>query len=82
MEFLQHFGLNSLSDLPGIEELKTSGILDNSNGLASMVLPNLNEENEDIDQENLDDILRTELEVSDNFSSDDANLADINNDTF
>ena len=26
--FLEHFGLNSLDDLPGLEELKASGLLD------------------------------------------------------
>ena len=27
-EFLDHFGLESLSDLPGIDELKAAGLLD------------------------------------------------------
>lgn len=32
--FLIHFGLESVSDLPGIEELKRTGLLDNQQGLS------------------------------------------------
>lgn len=33
--FLDHFGLESLNDLPGIEELKAAGLLDSRQGLAA-----------------------------------------------
>lgn len=33
--FLDHFGLESLNDLPGIEELKVAGLLDARQGVAS-----------------------------------------------
>jgi segregation and condensation protein B len=33
--FLDHFGLESLNDLPGIEELKATGLLDSRQGLAA-----------------------------------------------
>jgi len=34
-DFLDHFGLEALSDLPGIDELKTAGLLDSRQGLAA-----------------------------------------------
>ena len=34
--FLDHFGLTSLSDLPGLEELKAAGMLDKRPGLTSI----------------------------------------------
>ena len=33
--FLDHFGLESLNDLPGIEELKAAGLLDSRQGMTS-----------------------------------------------
>ena len=33
--FLDHFGLESLNDLPGIEELKAAGLLDSKQGVAA-----------------------------------------------
>lgn len=33
--FLDHFGLESLNDLPGIDELKAAGLLDSNQGLAA-----------------------------------------------
>ena len=35
-EFLDHFGLSSVKDLPGMEELKSAGLLDRREGLASL----------------------------------------------
>ena len=35
-EFLDHFGLASVKDLPGMEELKSAGLLDRREGLASL----------------------------------------------
>ncbi len=37
-DFLQYFGLNSLQDLPGMEELKAAGLLDKKPILASMAV--------------------------------------------
>ncbi len=33
--FLDHFGLESLNDLPGVEELKAAGLLDSKQGMAA-----------------------------------------------
>ena len=37
--FLDHFGLVSLVDLPGLDDLKAAGLLDRRPGLTSIVLP-------------------------------------------
>ena len=36
--FLDHFGLTALSDLPGLEELKATGMLDKRPGLTSIAM--------------------------------------------
>lgn len=36
--FLDHFGLTALSDLPGLDELKATGMLDNRPGLTSITM--------------------------------------------
>ncbi|WP_193170835.1 SMC-Scp complex subunit ScpB [Nisaea nitritireducens] len=37
-DFLDHFGLTALSDLPGLEELKATGMLDKRPGLTSIAM--------------------------------------------
>ena len=66
-DFLLHFGLGNLDNLPGIEEMKSSGLLNDN--FASM---NIQEINDDIDndeafvddeniKENLDDFSQSQL---------------------
>ena len=38
-EFLDHFGLESLDALPGIDELKAAGLLDRRAGVAALAMP-------------------------------------------
>ena len=38
-EFLEYFGLQNLNDLPGIEELKATGLLEKRDNLTSRILP-------------------------------------------
>ncbi len=38
-EFLEYFGLENLNDLPGIEELKATGLLEKRDNLSSLILP-------------------------------------------
>ena len=38
-EFLEYFGLENLNDLPGIEELKATGLLEKRDSLTSLILP-------------------------------------------
>ena len=38
-EFLEYFGLENLNDLPGIEELKATGLLEKRDNLTSLILP-------------------------------------------
>jgi segregation and condensation protein B len=60
--FLDHFGIEHLQDLPGLEELKAAGLLEKRQSLTSLILPDdlLDEEDED-DQNELftssDDVL-------------------------
>jgi segregation and condensation protein B len=42
--FLDHFGLESLTALPGIDDLKAAGLLDRRQGLTSIAMPELVEE--------------------------------------
>jgi segregation and condensation protein B len=56
--FLDHFGLDSLAALPGIDDLKAAGLLDRRQGLTSIAMPELEEEDDGYDgriggQENL-----------------------------
>ena len=37
--FLEYFGLENLNDLPGIEELKATGLLEKRDNLTSLILP-------------------------------------------
>ncbi len=60
--FIEHFGLNSLSDLPDKEELKASGFLDKRAAVATISdlanKENISEDNKDIEEsENLDDFI-------------------------
>ena len=50
--FLDHFGLSSLGDLPGLEELKATGMLDKRPGLTSIAM---GDEDDIEDEEDEDD---------------------------
>ena len=60
--FLDHFGLSSVKERPGMDELKAAGSLDKREGLAS--LPTSEEDN--------DDETETELEMEDGEETGDA----------
>ena len=49
--FLDHFGLTALSDLPGLEELKATGMLDKRPGLTSITMG----DDDDIDPDDGED---------------------------
>ena len=72
-DFLLHFGLGTLDNLPGIEEMKNSGILDEN--FASM---NIQEVTDDLNKDDafIDD--DEETETLDEFSKSQLNQ---NNDT-
>ena len=54
VEFLNHFGLAALTDLPGIEELKATGMLDRRSGPMSLDLPeDLEDEGSNAQQDDL-----------------------------
>jgi segregation and condensation protein B len=52
--FLDHFGIENLQDLPGLEELKAAGLLEKRQSLTSLILPDdlLEEDEEDEDDQN------------------------------
>jgi segregation and condensation protein B len=53
--FLDHFGMENLIDLPGLEELKTAGLLEKRQSLTSLILPDdilENDEEEADDEQN------------------------------
>jgi segregation and condensation protein B len=50
--FLDHFGLSSLADLPGLEELKAAGMLDKRPGLTSIAM---GDDSDDDDNDEEDD---------------------------
>jgi segregation and condensation protein B len=60
--FLDHFGLSTVKELPGMDELKAAGLLDKREGLAS--LPTSEDDN--------DDETETELEMEDGEETVDA----------
>jgi len=60
--FLDHFGLSTVKELPGMDELKAAGLLDKREGLAS--LPTSEDDN--------DDETETELEMEDGEETGDA----------
>jgi segregation and condensation protein B len=51
--FLDHFGMENLADLPGLEELKAAGLLEKRESLTSIILPDdvLENDEEVIDEE-------------------------------
>ena len=67
-DFLSHFNLQKLSDLPNIEELSSAGLIDNSNvnssifGTGKFVKEQENEKKENI-YSNIDDMLNQSLET-------------------
>ena len=66
-DFLSHFNLQKLSDLPNIEELSSAGLIDNSNvdtsifGTGKFFKEQANEKKENI-YSNIDDMLNQSLE--------------------
>ena len=65
-DFLSHFNLNKLSDLPNIEELSSAGLIDNTNinesifGTGKFYKEQLHEKKENI-YSNIDDLLNRSL---------------------
>jgi segregation and condensation protein B len=59
--FLDHFGIETLQDLPGLEELKAAGLLEKRQSLTSLILPDdlLEEDDESVDED------QNELFISD-----------------
>ena len=51
--FLDHFGIENLQDLPGLEELKAAGLLEKRQSLTSLILPDdlLDEDEEDLSED-------------------------------
>ena len=66
-EFLNHFNLQKLSDLPNIEELTSAGLIDNTNvdpsifGTGKFYKEQINEKKENI-YSNIDDMLKKTLD--------------------
>tara|TARA_B100000029_G_C17495257_1_gene930586 strand:- start:197 stop:883 length:687 start_codon:yes stop_codon:yes gene_type:complete len=69
-DFLSHFNLQKLSDLPNIEELTSAGLIDNSNidsaifGTGKFYKEQINEKKENI-YSNIDDMLTQTLKTDD-----------------
>ena len=69
-DFLSHFNLKKLSDLPNIEELTSAGLIDNANadpsifGTGKFYKEQMNEKKEDI-YSNIDDLLNRSLKSED-----------------
>jgi len=69
-DFLSHFNLQKLSDLPNIEELTSAGLIDNANvdstifGTGKFYKEQLNEKKENI-YSNIDDMLTNTLRTED-----------------
>ena len=67
-DFLSHFNLQKLSDLPNIEELTSAGLIDNANidtsifGTGKFYKEQMNEKKENI-YENIDDMLNQSLKT-------------------
>jgi segregation and condensation protein B len=77
--FLDHFGLESLNDLPGIDELKAAGLLDSRQGLAAYnaraeegetLLFDTDESDEALDPLEDEDSLSTDAAVAETFAED------------
>ena len=69
-DFLSHFNLQKLSDLPNVEELTSAGLIDNANidtsifGTGKIYKEQMNEKKEDI-YSNIDDMLNQSLKSDD-----------------
>ena len=63
--FLDHFGIETLQDLPGLEELKAAGLLEKRQGLTSLILPDdlLDEDDENI-EENQNELFTSDVDKS------------------
>ena len=78
-DFLNHFGLNDVSDLPGVADLKAAGLLD-SNLPSDFQIPTpngseeLDEDEDDLDAE--DDPLELDEEALDDAFADTAGVPD------
>ncbi len=60
--FLDHFGLESLNDLPGVEELKAAGLLDARRGVASYTARAEEEDTLLFDTDESDEVLEPLME--------------------
>ena len=71
-DFLSHFNLQKLSDLPNVEELSSAGLIDNSNidtsifGTGKFYKEQMNEKKENI-YSNIDDMLSQTLKSDDEY---------------
>jgi segregation and condensation protein B len=69
-DFLSHFNLQKLSDLPNVEELTSAGLIDNTNvnssifGTGKFFKEQMNEKKENI-YSNIDDMLKRSLKSND-----------------
>jgi segregation and condensation protein B len=61
--FLDHFGMESSKDLPGIKELRDAGLLDNRPPPGSMTESNINDFIEDDDQEDMFECILIILDI-------------------
>ena len=59
-QFLDHFGLESARDLPGLKELRAAGLLDNRPGPGALALPGDSPEGE-AEDEDMDNVGQPEL---------------------
>lgn len=81
--FLDHFGLESLDALPGIDELKAAGLLDRRRGFGPLaeqlgigeVSPDQDDEDDDEDEEEID-IAAIDAEFEDAPEEDSAEISD------
>lgn len=77
--FLDHFGLESLDALPGIEELKAAGLLDRRQGFGPLAEALPGEDGED-DDETLEDAEIEEIDIEAEFRNPAASEADAEDD--
>ncbi len=66
--FLDHFGLESNKDLPGMEDLKAAGILENRPGLGTLAMQQ-SESSFDVDDEDDDDLQDELFDLEDEYEA-------------
>ena len=71
-EFLVHFGIESIKDLPGLQELKAAGLLDSVDVALDKLggMPSANAEDDDEDQIDLEDAIAEFDDASDDGADD------------